>query len=362
MRLEGTDVPGPRADAGGRAVAGRLLATGHLIAARRHLRARAHAPGRSRPSAAGAVTWLKRRHGCEGGAYAIRDGLLAIRRGSFRDRESAGLGGLAYPRHAGGARCRSASCSARSSTMRPSSALPKRASCSNNIYDSFVAGTVRCRRAKTSRLLPAIPTSRCFSPLKTTIPRRRSATKTPIFERRTLERYRPVEHVETAAEALAVSLNETGEIHWPRMEQLTGRTAGQLRRELGSLVYCNPEGGGWETADRYLSGNVRAKLATATAAAEIDSVLQAQYRSLKGRATRRPGAGRHRGASRVVVDSGHATSGNSWRSYSTSLRPMCAWPTPPPSPPGQSRVDDGARYNVRNTTTPGARRGSAPPS
>jgi N12 class adenine-specific DNA methylase len=55
------------------------------------------------------------------------------------------------------------------------------------------------------------------------------------------------------------------------MEQLTGWTAGQLRRELGSLVYRNPEGGGWETADRYLSGNVRAKLATATAAAEIDS-------------------------------------------------------------------------------------------
>jgi N12 class adenine-specific DNA methylase len=62
----------------------------------------------------------------------------------------------------------------------------------------------------------------------------------PIFERRTLERYRPVEHVETAAEALAVSLNETGEIRWPRMEQLSGRKARQLQRELGSLVYRNP--------------------------------------------------------------------------------------------------------------------------
>ena len=58
-----------------------------------------------------------------------------------------------------------------------------------------------------------------------------------------------MERVETAAEALAVSLNEAGEIHWPRMEQLTGRTAGQLRRELGSLVYRNAEGGGWETAE-----------------------------------------------------------------------------------------------------------------
>jgi len=105
-------------------------------------------------------------------------------------------------------------------------------------------------------------------------------TKAPIFERRTLERYRPVERVETAAEALAVSLNERGEIHWPRMEQLTSRTAEQLRRELGSLVFRNPEGG-WETADRYLSGNVRAKLATTTSAAEIDSSYRRNIEALK---------------------------------------------------------------------------------
>ena len=46
---------------------------------------------------------------------------------------------------------------------------------------------------------------------------------TAIFERRTLERHRPVERVETASEALLVSLNETGQISWPRMESLTGR-------------------------------------------------------------------------------------------------------------------------------------------
>ena len=69
------------------------------------------------------------------------------------------------------------------------------------------------------------------------------ATSTAIFERRTLERYRPVEHVETAAEALAVSLNETGEINWPRMAELTGHSPGHMQRELGSLIYRNPEGG-----------------------------------------------------------------------------------------------------------------------
>jgi len=93
-------------------------------------------------------------------------------------------------------------------------------------------------------------------------------TKTAIFTKRTLERHRPAEHVETAAEALAISLNETGTLHWPRMAQLTGRSPKQLQRELDSLVYRNPEGD-WETADRYLSGDVRAKLKTAQAAATL---------------------------------------------------------------------------------------------
>ncbi len=143
-----------------------------------------------------------------------------------------------------------------------------------------------------------------------------------------------MEHVETAAEALAVSLNETGEIHWPRMEQLTGRTAGQLQRELGSLVYRNPEGGGWETADRYLSGNVRAKLATATAAAEIDSSYRRNIEALKA-------------VQPADLEPGdiEARLGSSWipatdirdfvsRVARHLLRLMCMWPTPGPSPPG----------------------------
>jgi hypothetical protein len=58
------------------------------------------------------------------------------------------------------------------------------------------------------------------------------AIKTAIFDRRTLERYRPVERVETAPEALLVSLNESGEINWPRMGSLTGKRASELQDEL----------------------------------------------------------------------------------------------------------------------------------
>jgi N12 class adenine-specific DNA methylase len=69
------------------------------------------------------------------------------------------------------------------------------------------------------------------------------ATKTAIFERRTLEHYRPVQRVEAASEALLVSLNEIGKLDWVRMESLTGRSGSQLQEELGSLTYRNPETG-----------------------------------------------------------------------------------------------------------------------
>src|SRR5260221_9506588 len=107
-----------------------------------------------------------------------------------------------------------------------------------------------------------------------------TATKTVIFERRTLERYKPVEHVETASEALAVSLNETGGILWERMAMLTGYSVRQIQSELGGQVYQNPEGE-WETADEYLSGDVRAKLKTAMSAAAINPAYSCNLEALQ---------------------------------------------------------------------------------
>jgi N12 class adenine-specific DNA methylase len=140
----------------------------------------------------------------------------------------------------------------------------------NWLYDSFVNQYGPLTSRDNVRAYAGDPDHPLLLSLENYDAETRKATKTAIFERRTLERYRPVEHVETAAEALAVSQNETGGIDWPRMEQLTGRTARALQRELGSLVYCNPDRGRWEPADRYLSGDVRAKLRTAQAAAGLE--------------------------------------------------------------------------------------------
>src|SRR5206468_274919 len=106
------------------------------------------------------------------------------------------------------------------------------------------------------------------------------ATKSPIFDRRTIERPKAIEQVETASEALAISLNETGRINWQRMSTLTGYSLKALQAELQGQVFYNPEGE-WETADAYLSGNVRDKLKAAKAAAALNPVFARNAEALQ---------------------------------------------------------------------------------
>ncbi len=151
----------------------------------------------------------------------------------------------------------------------------------NRTYDYFVARFGPLNARENVKTFAGDPDHPLLLSLEEFNPETKRAVKTPIFNRRTLERYRPVERVEAASEALLVSLNETGGINWPRMESLTGRCASDLQDELGSLVYRNPEGGEWETADRYLSGNVRAKLAVAQTAERFDPGYQRNVEALR---------------------------------------------------------------------------------
>src|SRR6266700_3402284 len=139
----------------------------------------------------------------------------------------------------------------------------------NSVYDRFISRYGCISSRDNSRVFTADPDHPLLLSLEHYDAEKKTATKSVIFERRTLERYKPVEYVETASEALAISLNETGGIHWERMASLTGYSVKEIQAELGSQVYQNPEGV-WETADEYLSGDVRAKLKTAEAAAAIN--------------------------------------------------------------------------------------------
>lgn len=140
----------------------------------------------------------------------------------------------------------------------------------NARYDLFVSRYGPLSSKENLRAFADDPDQPLLLSLEDQDSRTGTVAKTAVFFRRTLDRYRPVEKTETASEALLVSLNETGQIDWPRMEMLTGRSSLEMQSELGSLVYQNPDGGRWETADRYLSGNVREKFLLAEAAAQLD--------------------------------------------------------------------------------------------
>ncbi len=73
----------------------------------------------------------------------------------------------------------------------------------------------------------------------------------------------PITHVTSAEEGLLVSLNDRGAIELPYIARLYGKPEQTVIAELGDLIYRDPESKAWETADAYLSGNVRAKLVTA---------------------------------------------------------------------------------------------------
>ena len=130
MRLEGDDVPGPRADARGRAVA-RAPDAGRGSAAAGHLGDRDTAPDRARPPPESIDSGRRpTATDVKDGAYArARRRCWSIRAGrGIRDGEGAGDRGVAHPRHAGVCATPSASSSARSSTMRPRRASSGRGS------------------------------------------------------------------------------------------------------------------------------------------------------------------------------------------------------------------------------------------
>ena len=149
----------------------------------------------------------------------------------------------------------------------------------NNLYDSFTYRYGPLSTKENLRAFAGDPDQPLLLSLEDYDAEHKRASKTAIFSKRTLEKYKPATHVDTAAEALAISLNETGGIDWKRMSSLTGHGQKQMQHELDSLVYRNPEAD-WETADRYLSGNVRAKLKTAEAAAALDRSYQRNVEAL----------------------------------------------------------------------------------
>lgn len=96
-----------------------------------------------------------------------------------------------------------------------------------------------------------------------------TAAKAAIMTKDVVGKTPPITHVRSAEEGLLVSLNQRGTVDLPFMAALYGKPEEQTISELGDLVFHDPESLTWETADAYLSGNVRAKLAAAECAAPV---------------------------------------------------------------------------------------------
>ncbi|MGN8783534.1 DEAD/DEAH box helicase family protein [Blautia sp. HCP3S3_D9] len=106
--------------------------------------------------------------------------------------------------------------------------------------------------------------------------------KADMFSKRTIKKAEVVTSVDTASEALAVSLGEKARVDLAYMSELTGKSKEDVAKELVGIIFQNPVTEKWETADEYLSGNVREKLATARVFAENRPEFAINVTALEG--------------------------------------------------------------------------------
>ena len=138
----------------------------------------------------------------------------------------------------------------------------------NQVYDSFTAkygllSSNANKRAFSMDSSYCLLTSLEFLDEKGELKR-----KADIFTKRTIRRAEPVTSVDTASEALAVSIGEKAKVDIPYMMELTGKTVEEVTEELTGVIFKNPLTDKWEPSDEYLSGNVREKLNIARQFAE----------------------------------------------------------------------------------------------
>ena len=170
-----------------------------------------------------------------------------------------------------------AACCNRRTKAGPSRTAATRASDLNRTYDQFVAtyGPInKTTFGETSdgsviRRMPNLvkfredPDAMLVMSLEDYDEVTGKAAKAAIMLKDVVGKTPPVTHVRSAEEGLLVSLNQRGMVDLPFIGTLYGKPKAQIVAELGDLIFPDPQSRTWQTADAYLSGNVRAKLAAA---------------------------------------------------------------------------------------------------
>ena len=167
----------------------------------------------------------------------------------------------------------------------------------NAVYDAFTAKYGLINDKKNARLFDDDSSYYLLCSLENLDENKNLKSKADMFTKRTIRPERVVTSVDTPSEALAVSIGEHGKVDLPYMAELLGTPGeyGRITTELSSVIFKDPAAdvddpeAGWQTADEYLSGNVRDKLRMAQLAAEnhpefkvnVDALTKAQPKDLE---------------------------------------------------------------------------------
>ena len=167
----------------------------------------------------------------------------------------------------------------------------------NAAYDAFTAKYGLLNDRKNGRLFEQDSSYYLLCSLENLDEQGQLKSKAAMFTKRTIRPERNVTSVDTPSEALAVSIGERGKVDLPYMAELLGTPGdyGRITTELSGVIFKDPAAdptdpeAGWQMADEYLSGDVRAKLRMAQFAAEtnpefvvnVDALTKAQPRELE---------------------------------------------------------------------------------
>ena len=152
----------------------------------------------------------------------------------------------------------------------------------NKVYDDFVKNHGFINAQTNRNAIKDDPDSFSILALENWNPETKKATKSDIFSKNTIAPNRTVTSAKDVAEGLIVSVNQTGGVDAALIAKLTGKTEAEVTRELldSRKVFKNRDGG-LETAEVYLSGNVRAKLRDAEAMVPLDADYQKNVEALR---------------------------------------------------------------------------------
>ena len=158
----------------------------------------------------------------------------------------------------------------------------------NTLYDSFVEKYGRINSRANSTAFSSDNAYYLLSSLEVRDSEGNFLRKADMFSKRTIRQKISVTSVDTASEAMALSLAEKAKVDMPYMVELTRKSEEEILSDLKGVIFLNPEHGGNEDvahkylpADEYLSGNVREKLRTAKTLAEQDEQYTINVQSLE---------------------------------------------------------------------------------